>query len=52
VTEIERLGPEAQVTEVAQMMGGPTGGAAAEASARDLLGRAVAWASASRAASA
>jgi len=51
VTEIERLGPEAQVAELAQMMGGPTGGAAAEASARDLLGRAVAWAAASRAAS-
>ncbi len=43
VTEITRLDRAEQDAEVAQMIGGPTGGAAALESARDLLDRAEAW---------
>ncbi len=43
VTEITRLDRGERDDEVAQMIGGPTGGAAALESARDLLDRAEAW---------
>jgi DNA repair protein RecN (Recombination protein N) len=43
VTEILRLDRPAREAELAQMLGGPSGGEAATASARDLLDRADAW---------
>jgi DNA repair protein RecN (Recombination protein N) len=49
VTEVERLGPEERLTELALMLGGegadqgPDGGAAARAGAEQLLARAAAW---------
>ena len=43
VTEITRLDRGERATELAQMIGGPDGGEAAELSARDLLDRAEAW---------
>ena len=49
VTEVTRLAPEDRVLELAAMLGGPTGGAAAAASARELLQRAVTWAAERRA---
>ncbi|HET7727285.1 MAG TPA: hypothetical protein VFK54_08165, partial [Candidatus Limnocylindrales bacterium] len=51
VTEVERLDREGRIAELAQMIGGATGGPAAMASARELLDRAEAW-RADRAASA
>ncbi len=44
VTEITRLTLDERGVELAAMLGGPTVGAAAEASARELLDRAVTWA--------
>jgi len=41
VTEVRRLDDDERVTELAAMIGGPAGGAAAEASARELLERAA-----------
>jgi len=41
VTEVRRLDDGERVTELAAMIGGPAGGAAAEASARELLERAA-----------
>ena len=43
VTEITRLDRGERATELAQMIGGPDGGEAAELSARDLLDRAESW---------
>jgi DNA repair protein RecN (Recombination protein N) len=43
VTEVEDLDREGRIVELAQMLGGETGGAAALASARELLDRAEAW---------
>ena len=43
VTEIMRLDRGERATELAQMIGGPDGGEAAELSARDLLDRAESW---------
>jgi DNA repair protein RecN (Recombination protein N) len=43
VTEIEHLDREGRIVELAQMLGGDAGGAAALASARELLDRAEAW---------
>jgi DNA repair protein RecN (Recombination protein N) len=43
VTEIEHLDREGRIVELAQMLGGETGGAATLASARELLDRAEAW---------
>jgi DNA repair protein RecN (Recombination protein N) len=43
VTEITRLDRGERARELAQMIGGPDGGEAAELSARDLLDRAEAW---------
>ncbi len=43
VTEITRLTREERVVELAQMIGGPTGGESAVLSARELLDRAEAW---------
>jgi DNA repair protein RecN (Recombination protein N) len=43
VTEITRLDRAERDAEVAQMIGGPTGGATALESARELLDRAEAW---------
>ena len=43
VTEITRLDRAERETELAQMIGGPDGGEAAAASARELLDRAEAW---------
>jgi len=43
VTEVRRLTDEERVEELAAMIGGPAGGAAAAASARDLLERAAAF---------
>jgi DNA repair protein RecN (Recombination protein N) len=43
VTRIERLGEPERVVEVAQMLAGSEGGAAARASAEELLGRAGEW---------
>ena len=43
VTEITRLSPAERETELAQMIGGPDGGAASRLSARELLDRAGAW---------
>jgi DNA repair protein RecN (Recombination protein N) len=43
VTEIERLDHEGRIVELAQMLGGESGGAASLASARELLDRAAAW---------
>jgi DNA repair protein RecN (Recombination protein N) len=41
VTEVRRLTDDERVEELAAMIGGPAGGAAAAASARDLLERAA-----------
>ncbi len=41
VTEVRRLDDDERVAELAAMIGGPAGGAAAEASARELLERAA-----------
>jgi DNA repair ATPase RecN len=43
VTEITRLDRGERARELAQMLGGPDGGEAAELSARDLLDRAETW---------
>lgn len=43
VTEITRLTPAEREAELAQMIGGPDGGAASRLSARELLDRAGAW---------
>ncbi len=43
VTEVEQLDREGRIVELAQMLGGETGGAATLASARELLDRAEAW---------
>jgi DNA repair protein RecN (Recombination protein N) len=43
VTEIERLAPADRRSELALMIGGPDGGEASIASARELLDRAEAW---------
>ena len=43
VTEIRRLGPDERAGELAQMLGGPDGGAASLAGARELLERARSW---------
>ncbi len=43
VTEVRRLAGEERVEELAAMIGGPAGGAAAVASARELLARAAAF---------
>ena len=43
VTEVSVLDREGRVEELAQMLGGPAGGQAALASARELLDRAEAW---------
>jgi len=43
VTEVERLDREGRIVELAQMLGGAAEGAAALASARELLDRAEAW---------
>lgn len=43
VTEVERLDREGRIVELAAMLGGGPGGAAALASARELLDRAEAW---------
>ena len=43
VTEIERLDREGRIVELAQMLGGDSGGATSLASARELLDRAEAW---------
>jgi DNA repair protein RecN (Recombination protein N) len=43
VTEVRRLSDDDRVAELAAMIGGPTAGAAATASARDLLERASAF---------
>ena len=43
VTEVERLDREGRIVELAQMLGGATGGATALASARELLDRAEGW---------
>jgi DNA repair protein RecN (Recombination protein N) len=43
VTEVRRLADEERVEELAAMIGGPAGGAAAVASARELLARAAAF---------
>ena len=43
VTEVEDLDREGRIVELAQMLGGETGGAATLASARELLDRAEAW---------
>lgn len=50
VTEVVRLDPEARVAELAAMLGGVEAGATTEASARELLDRAVTWAAERRAA--
>ena len=41
VTEVRRLDDDERVAELAAMIGGPAGGPAAEASARELLERAA-----------
>jgi DNA repair protein RecN (Recombination protein N) len=43
VTEIERLDREGRIVELAQMLGGDAGGAAALAGARELLDHAETW---------
>jgi DNA repair protein RecN (Recombination protein N) len=43
VTEVERLDREGRIVELAQMLGGSAGAAAALASARELLDRAEGW---------
>ena len=43
VTEVERLDREGRIVELAQMLGGTSGGATALASARELLDRAEGW---------
>ena len=43
ITEVERLDREGRIVELAQMLGGQTGGATALASARELLDRAEGW---------
>ena len=43
VTELEHLDREGRIVELAQMLGGDSGGAATLASARELLDRAEAW---------
>jgi DNA repair protein RecN (Recombination protein N) len=43
VTEIERLDREGRIVELAQMLGGDSGGATTMAGARELLDRAEAW---------
>ena len=43
VTDVERLDREGRIVELAQMLGGSGGGAAALASARELLDRAEGW---------
>ena len=43
VTEVERLDREGRIVELAQMLGGASGGATALASARELLDRAEGW---------
>ena len=43
VTEVERLDREGRIVELAQMLGGATGGPTALASARELLDRAEGW---------
>ncbi len=47
VTEVATLDPEGRIVELAQMLAGPGGGAAASSSARELLDRVEAWRSAS-----
>ena len=43
ITEVERLDREGRIVELAQMLGGPAGGATTLASARELLDRAESW---------
>ncbi|HEX5148251.1 MAG TPA: hypothetical protein VFW02_04145, partial [Candidatus Limnocylindrales bacterium] len=43
VTEVERLDREGRIVELAQMLGGDSGGATSLSSARELLDRAEAW---------
>ncbi len=43
ITEVRRLEDEERVAELAQMLGGPDGGEASIAGARELLVRAAAW---------
>ena len=43
ITEVERLDREGRIVELAQMLGGQTGGATTLASARELLDRAESW---------
>lgn len=43
ITEVGRLGPDDRAVELAQMLGGPDGGEASLAGARELLERAAAW---------
>ncbi len=43
ITEIERLDRDGRIAELAQMLGGEAGGAATQASARELLDRAESW---------
>ena len=43
VTEVERLDREGRIVELAQMLGGESGGATSLAAARELLDRAEAW---------
>ncbi len=43
VTEVERLGNDERIVELAQMLGGPAVGAASRAGAEELLGRVAEW---------
>ncbi len=43
VTRVRRLDPEERLSELSAMLAGPQAGAAARASARELLGQAAAW---------
>jgi DNA repair protein RecN (Recombination protein N) len=43
VTEVQRLDADDRIDELAQMLGGPAGGEASSAGARELLERAAAW---------
>jgi DNA repair protein RecN (Recombination protein N) len=43
ITEVERLDREGRIVELAQMLGGQSGGATTLASARELLDRAESW---------
>ena len=43
ITEVHRLDRDGRIAELAQMLAGADGGAAAQAGARELLDRAEAW---------